>query len=564
MTTSTKSLRELVQTLPSKRLVFAFGRFQPPTAAHYSLISAVKKISEKHNVDHMIYVTSFTDAKRNPLSSDTKIYYLNRAFPKTNFVAADASITSALKVIEKLASKYRHISIVCSADSVKAFEKVLSSNMFETSEVISIGAVDPDSNVASAKMIDAAKRGDYDSFRKGISKTLTDLDSKRLMNEVRQGVGLEPIKHDVKFQVDEIRETYYSGNIFKVGDIVECSNVLYQIKKRGANHLLLQDERGNLVTKWPRDVTESDRTFVLQEGLDKMKFTQTDRLKVAKIIASSLGLEDVDKSSSPEQLMNAALRKIRSKQMRPEYVDVLNKMLQTAREADIKYDEKLVPQKAIEEQAGNKENESDQEAEHETDPKKVQQKVGHSLVATSDQHRKMKVQYQLGENNEDIDDLSDHEIDALIFNMGDDDYLDAYDEEELAIVDADTGEKVEDIKEEALNEVLSRTERIKAKVRFARTASKRARRLMVALKTHSSAGTINKRARRLAVNLLKKRLARGRPLSSLSVGEKERIERVIQKRKNVLNRIAMKLAPRVRKIESARLAHHKFTKGAPA
>ena len=516
----------------------------------------------------MIYVTSFTDSKKNPLSSDTKIYYLNRAFPKTNFVAADESVTSPLKVIEKLASKYRHISIVCSADNVKLFEKALSDNVFETSEIISIGAVDPDSTAASSKMIESAKRGDYDSFRKGISKTLTDLDSRRLMNEIRHGVGLEPIKHDVKFQVDEIRETYYSGNIFKVGDIVECSNVVYQIKKRGANHLLLQDERGNLVTKWPRDVTESDRTFVLQEGLDKMKFTQTDRLKVAKIIASSLGLEDVDKSSSPEQLMNAALRKIRSKQMRPEYVDVLNKMLQTAREADIKYDEKLVPQKAIEEEAGIKDNESDQEAEHETDPKKTQQKVGHSLGATSDQHRKMKVQYQLGENNEDsiedIDDLSDHEIDALIFNMGDDDYLEAYDEDELAIVDADTGEKVEDIKEEALNEVLSRTERIKAKVRFARTASKRARRLMVALKTHSSVGTINKRARRLAVNLLKTRLARGRPLASLSVGEKERIEKVIQRRKNVLNRIAMKLAPRVRKIESARLAHRGFTKGTPA
>jgi hypothetical protein len=58
---------------------------------------------------------------------------------------------------------------------------------------------------------------------------------------------------------------------------------------------------------------------------------------------------------------------------------------------------------------------------------------------------------------------------------------------------------------------------------------------------------------------MKKRLLRGRNASSLSVGEKERIEATIAKRKPILNRLAMKLSPRVRQIEKARLSHHKFT-----
>jgi hypothetical protein len=143
--------------------------------------------------------------------------------------------------------------------------------------------------------------------------------------------------------------------------------------------------------------------------------------------------------------------------------------------------------------------------------------------------------------------------------MTDDDYLEAYDDEELSIIDDETGEHIIDVKEEVIMEVLSRSERIKAKMRFAKTQAKRERRQKIALNMRSSNKVINNRARRLAVNLMKQRLAR-KPLSKLSVAEKERIERVIEKRKTVLNRIAMKLVPRVRKVENDRLTHKTYTK----
>jgi hypothetical protein len=112
-------------------------------------------------------------------------------------------------------------------------------------------------------------------------------------------------------------------------------------------------------------------------------------------------------------------------------------------------------------------------------------------------------------------------------------------------------------------EVLSRLERMKAKMRIRRTKAKRERATKIALKRYSGTATINKRARRLAVKLMKKRLLRGRDATKISVGEKERVERVIQRKKNVLGRLAMRLAPRVRKIEKARMAHKKFTAPAP-
>lgn len=162
--------------------------------------------------------------------------------------------------------------------------------------------------------------------------------------------------------------------------------------------------------------------------------------------------------------------------------------------------------------------------------------------------------------HEDLD-LSDAELDKIVNDIDtEEEILDVYDDSELTLVDDETGEEIkEEVSEEALNEVLSRMERMRAKVRFARTSSKRARRLKIVLKSRSSTTKINDRARRLAVKLMKQRLIK-KPLAQMTVSEKERAEKIISKRKAVINRLAMKLAPRIRKIENARLSHSKVTK----
>lgn len=164
---------------------------------------------------------------------------------------------------------------------------------------------------------------------------------------------------------------------------------------------------------------------------------------------------------------------------------------------------------------------------------------------------------------QDDEEMSDEELDSMIAHINDwDDVVDAYDPEEISIIDQETGEEVDQALEESqeLNEVLSRAERIKARMRFARTAGKRQRKLQVALKRRSNSATINKRARHLAVKTMETKLAKGKPLNTLSVPERERIERIIQKRKAVIGRLALKLTSRVKKIEADRLSHKTFTK----
>jgi uncharacterized low-complexity protein len=227
-----------------------------------------------------------------------------------------------------------------------------------------------------------------------------------------------------------------------------------------------------------------------------------------------------------------------------------------------------------------KDNESDMDAEvaATAEPEAV---MGMHMVSPYGSHtlRRMKINYAThseafdpffndGTKNNIIDeedelDLDDAELDKMAKEVNhEDDILDAYDDHELGIVDDETGEEVEqDVKEEleTMNEVLSRSERLKAKVRFARSASKRARKTKLALKSRSSAKTLNSRARKLAVNLLKKRIAR-KPLDKLTLGEKERIEKIISKKRVLVNRLAMRLVSRVKKIETDRLSHKKYTK----
>jgi hypothetical protein len=172
------------------------------------------------------------------------------------------------------------------------------------------------------------------------------------------------------------------------------------------------------------------------------------------------------------------------------------------------------------------------------------------------------------EDEFDFPEPSDDEIESMADELSDDDYLDTYEDDELGIIDDETGEELPEdeeeekkLKESALMEVLSRIERMKAKARIRRTSAKRERATKIALKRYSNTATINKRARRLAIKLMKKRLLRGRDPSKVSVGEKERIERTLEKRKAVIGRIATRLAPRVRKVEKARLSNTKYTQG---
>jgi hypothetical protein len=693
-----KNYKQLVKTLPSKTVVFAFGRFNPPTAGHELLVKAVKKLASMHNASHAIYASKTQNSKKDPLSIDKKIEYLHLLFPNTNFVGATQNIPTFIQAVKELNKKYKNLIMVAGSDRVTEYKSILDKYNgkefnYDSIQVISAGERDPDSDnatgMSATKLRAMATKGDFDQFKKGLPSHVRDLDGRRLMNDVRIGLGLDVVKEQLKLSNDDIREAYHRGDIFHEGEIVEANGQLFTIIKRGSNHLLVEDETGMRFSKWIKDVNQTEP---LSEDLTKKTIKTTDKVKVARIIATFLGNDDAEKSSNPEQLVNMALRKIKNKALRTDSLEILQKMLSLATEAGITWDETLLPQKlkevveprvvkidtkskrnaagdimsykdfkkslAMNNESVDTDDLDDNEDLHIMNPDGTtvdvknwmhHGRVGHTLSKSDNDHlRRMKVMYkvheeveldeaqmkmsykdwlkqtgkehspentelykktqkveevtqitgdssittreekkklkspvrddsyQLGANNgkgfdaffeengeeDDNVEYSEDELEKMSNDIDDDDYLEVYDDDELAIVDDETGEIIHDSlaeEVEALNEVLSRAERIKARIRFARTKAKRERKVRIALKRHSDSKTINKRARKLAIVTLKKRLAK-KPLNKLSVGEKERVERIVAKRKNLIDRLAMRLAPKVRRVEQDRLAHSKVTK----
>lgn len=155
----------------------------------------------------------------------------------------------------------------------------------------------------------------------------------------------------------------------------------------------------------------------------------------------------------------------------------------------------------------------------------------------------------------DSEDFTDLEIDDIVNSVSDADIIDSYESDELIEVPSD--ELDESFIE--LNEILSRAARIKAKARMRRTAVKRDMKKKIVLKRKSNNATLMKRARRLAIKAMKKKLTK-KSASGMSFGDKVRVEKIVAKRRVMIDRIARKLMPRVRQIEQTRLTHKKYTK----
>ena len=249
-----KDYKQFLRELPSKTVVLACGKFNPPTLAHEMVIKTVKKLAESKGADHVIYASNVSVAKKNPLVVEKKLQYLELVFPKTNFVESGDNIGD---VIKKLKESYKNIIVVTSGDKVQSFKKYMV-------ETVSIGDKDPDSEDSVRSL---AAKGLYEEFKKNLPTSIRELDSRRLMNDIRIGSGLEPIKEQINLVKDDLREQYFRGEIFNVGDIVENGGVEYEIVKRGSNHLLLKDEAGKLVSKWIQEVKQVKKSkFKFKDG----------------------------------------------------------------------------------------------------------------------------------------------------------------------------------------------------------------------------------------------------------------------------------------------------------
>lgn len=162
-----------------KKIVFTFGRYNPPTTGHAELINYAIRKAHQTRADLRIYTSNSVDPSKNPLSPGQKISFLRQIFPGVNFIA-DAKLRTAFDICSKLSKEgYEDVTFVVGADRIDTFTQQLGKYVkpktakdfdpkihypFKKFQVVSSGA--RKKGISGTDLRAAVKKGDFATFAK--------------------------------------------------------------------------------------------------------------------------------------------------------------------------------------------------------------------------------------------------------------------------------------------------------------------------------------------------------------------------------------------------------------
>ena len=164
---------------------------------------------------------------------------------------------------------FKRIVMVVGSDRVAEFEARLNAVngkkgrhgffKFQSITIVSAGERDPDAEgttgMSASKMRKAVSDNDFTTFSQGLPKVVSNADAKAIYNDVRKGMGLKEekeFKNKIQLEpVNEIRESYVNGELFKTGDqvVIKESGEIGTVKTLGSNYVIVEGS-GNQYRKW--------------------------------------------------------------------------------------------------------------------------------------------------------------------------------------------------------------------------------------------------------------------------------------------------------------------------
>ena len=262
-----RKFRDLMEAKDT--IVFAFGRFNPPTTGHEKLIQKTASVAGSNT--YRIYPSHTQNPKKDPLPQALKTAYMRKMF-KT--YARNIIVTKSRNAIEIAVELYdqgyKNLVMVAGSDRVKVFDAMLNNYngvegkghgyyKFDSIKIISAGERDPDSEgvagMSASKMRVAAVNGDMDSFLQGVPSGFAD--GKKLYRDVRKYMGIRE-ERDMGDMTDfeSMRDAYLTGKVWNVGDIVEANGISGEVVRKGTNYLSFMTEDGKVHKAWLHDIDE--------------------------------------------------------------------------------------------------------------------------------------------------------------------------------------------------------------------------------------------------------------------------------------------------------------------
>jgi len=189
------------------KIVFTFGRFNPPTTGHEKLIEKVAAVAKKENADFMVFPSHSQNPKKDPLDIKTKIRFMKKMFPNyAKNIIQNNKAKTAINVATLLYEMgYKECAMVVGGDRVTEFKTLLNKyngvegkhGLYDFKggiEIHSAGERDPDAEgvtgMSASKMRAAAAANDYESFKKGLPPKFEKTTGKKIFDALKDAMGI--------------------------------------------------------------------------------------------------------------------------------------------------------------------------------------------------------------------------------------------------------------------------------------------------------------------------------------------------------------------------------------
>ena len=186
-----------------KRIVVAWGRFNPPTIGHQKLMDMTKATAGRD--EFFIYPSHSHGGKKddngfksNPLPSDRKSFWLKKMFPQyASRIIYDTDIRTIIQLFQKYQGEYDDIVLVSGDDQFETYKKMITTYngkeyTYRDIQFVNAGKRDPNAKgatgMSATKMRLAAATMAIAEFSSGMPKTLSEDDIMKLMVEVVGGL----------------------------------------------------------------------------------------------------------------------------------------------------------------------------------------------------------------------------------------------------------------------------------------------------------------------------------------------------------------------------------------
>jgi nicotinic acid mononucleotide adenylyltransferase len=195
--------------VPPRHVFFTFGRFQPPTIGHAVLINTIIDTAANAGGDAYIFVSGTHDTKKNPLSIEEKLIFLEKMyagkpvhFVDTSMCCKNNLIAIAHYLFDIL--HYTHATMIVGSDRLESFETTFKRfpEFYTRMSFLSAGSsrtLNQTKGVASVSgtlVRSYALHNNFNSFKQSVQMgSITDENVHVLMNKVREGLGVSSTKN---------------------------------------------------------------------------------------------------------------------------------------------------------------------------------------------------------------------------------------------------------------------------------------------------------------------------------------------------------------------------------